>query len=177
MLAICLQLFITEKSPTLTNFNLVNYIFISFWYSIWKPQEPHLSCSLPKREHSITWTRETLIRCARQTWTLTSGRSSCRWTFIISGARPMSSRDTTPLDSGCHGYHWTTLGRGGGGRLSFQLGWLRLVCLFVSVLFIQYSHFSIITALPRGPVDGVSAGVPLHRVSTLLFTIECDGFF
>ena len=57
----------------------------------------------------------------------------------------------------------------------------------ISLLFVCFEQLSLyrvalsvyiyITALPRGPVDGVSAGVPPHRVYTLLFTIECDGFF
>ena len=35
------------------------------------------------------------------------------------------------------------------------------------------------TALPRGRVAGVNAGVPKapHRVFTLLFTIDCEKFF
>ena len=33
------------------------------------------------------------------------------------------------------------------------------------------------TALLRGPVDGVNVGVQSHRVFTLLFTTECNGYF
>ena len=50
------------------------------------------------------------------------------------------------------------------------------VCLFQFSLY-RVALSVYITVLPRDSVDGVSAGAPPHRVFTLLFMIEYDGFF
>ena len=55
-----------------------------------------------------------------------------------------------------------------------------LYCLFVSFFFKQGSHFSIYYYSSKGPVDGVSAGVPPHQVFTLFLiyvmgSLTCKG--